>query len=68
MAQVRPNEPSRPALLECTLKFSSYYYYYYYPDLLHHFDSEAPFISKMHIYKLHSRKVSIFEQWDHEYC
>ena len=39
-----------------------------YPDLEHHFDSEAPLISKMHIYKLHSRKVSIFEQWDHEYC
>ena len=30
LAQVRPNEPSSPALLQCTLKFSSYYYYYYY--------------------------------------
>ena len=28
LAQVRPNDPSSPALLQRTLKFSSYYYYY----------------------------------------
>jgi hypothetical protein len=28
MAQVRPNEPSRPALLQCILKFSSYLFIY----------------------------------------
>ena len=27
LAQVRPNDPSSPALLQRTLKFSSYYYY-----------------------------------------
>ena len=29
MAQVQPNEPSRPALLQCTLKFSSYLFILY---------------------------------------
>jgi hypothetical protein len=28
-AQVRPNGPSSPALLQRTLKFNYYYYYYY---------------------------------------
>jgi hypothetical protein len=30
MAQVRPNEPSRPALLQRTLKFSSYLFIWSY--------------------------------------